>query len=270
MGRHLRRRHTSIALVAMSLAASLVCVVDRELLTYRNSSVMIQNRSASCHSDPWAVYVLSGKAREFAVKKNLVPVFPCLQVVNGISREEVIVPKLQFTVAKPSDWDFPDRRILKTAYRESSYPGQGEVAVTIGHRRILESFLRAPSDQRENDVTYKQVALILEDDAIPHVSIRVKDDLFEIIEKMKSLDWDLIQLGRCYDIYCHKDSQLYPVRVLKDGTRIQKSKGFELCSHAYLVSKNGAEKIMQYSYPVLLPYVSISPISDLIPLPIQF
>ena len=47
-----------------------------------------------------------------------------------------------------------------------------------------------------------------------------------------------------------------PAFVTLDGIQIKPIKGFELCTHAYLVSKNGAEKIMQYSYPIVLPFVS--------------
>lgn len=220
----------------------------------KGSTTMKKDTPESCRY-PWNVYVLSVKSPESVVKNMFSPVFPCLQLVEGILKEQVVMGNQEFTVAKPSDWDLPDRRILKIVYKLSTYPQQGEISMTLGHRRILESFLRKESGGQEHSVTHEQAALILHDDAKPHFANTVNDALFEIIDKMEHLDWDFIQLGRCYDVFCHKDSQLYPVGVLKDGTRILKSKGFELCSHAYLVSKRGAEKIMQYSYPILLPYV---------------
>jgi hypothetical protein len=223
------------------------------------------------------------------VKENLQSIFPCLQQVYGIDHKEQqghLLPKdSKLDVARPTDWDYIDRRMLKTAYKLSRYPQSKEVACTMGHRRVLEKFLRQLEEEKEEEARQENqrrravaaspaVALILEDDAKP-AHVRFFDDaddkkknllLVEIVDRMKDLDWDMIQLGRCYDIFCdrHRRPQnrhrAFPVAVWSGGgdtmIRIYQSNGFELCSHAYLVSKKGAEKILQYSLPILLPYVS--------------
>jgi hypothetical protein len=277
--------------ILLVLTTALISILHRFIGHHQESRVTNGSPpvtvSSSCRfpDGSWSknnVYVLTMKSRESTVKKTLEPVFPCLQMVDGVPKEQIFLwPESPVMLAEPTAWDFADRRILKTAYKQSRYPQPGVIACTLGHRRILERFVRQHEGQQElhddqpvqhhADHQETAVALILEDDAKPHVfanksnNSEVTDILVEIIDNMKGLDWDFIQLGRCYDMFCDdekkKDRQSvdFPVAVLgyhHHIIRIHKSNGFELCSHAYLVSKRGAEKILQYSLPILLPYVS--------------
>ena len=102
------------------------------------------------------------------------------------------------------------------------------------------------------------MALILEDDSAPR-SPHILDQVDELLSNAPE-DWEFIQLGRCWDLWCDKESEIEPVATFgtsrgnESTFELRDSMGFELCSHAYLVTRKGAEKILQYSIPMMLPY----------------
>jgi hypothetical protein len=102
-----------------------------------------------------------------------------------------------FAVAKPSRWDYLDQRTLKVYSLVK--PQEGEVAITMGHKQMLETFLR--DSQNHDKTTYlgtkhnEPVVLIIGDNATLNVASSIRDALVEMINKVKYFNWDLIQLG---------------------------------------------------------------------------
>ena len=147
-----------------------------------------------------------------------------------------------------SDWDWIDHRMRVV----DSHVYPPEAGCIFGHRRVLEEFLKTSK---------KQTALILEDDALPIRKRGILSQLDELVQAVSSTaenddeSWDFVQLGRCWDINCHDEEHLTPVAILSNGVKLLPSQGFEFCSHSYLVSRKGAEKILQYTLPMVLPYV---------------
>lgn len=136
------------------------------------------------------------------------------------------------------------RNGFSTSYKERvktglAYRMQSDaftVACSFTHRRAWQ--LIAERKQ--------QYTLILEGDAIPHkTNVHVDETLMNIIERVNIMDptWDIIQLGRCWDI-CGKDQYLYT----SSSYSIVKSLS-PLCTHAYLISTSGAEKLLVHSLP---------------------
>ena len=191
----------------------------------------------------YSVNVLSMETREAKMKRNLHQLVPYTTIPAFETKTHVLD-----TSDTKSDWDWLDKR-MRSAYivDDPIYPG--EAACTLGHRRLLEDFLHTSN---------KQVTLVLEDDAVPTHHKMVLSQLDEVIEAVSTADedWDYVQLGRCWDIQCHGHASLQPIATLSNGVSLLPSQGFEFCSHSYLVSRRGAEKILQYTLPLVLPYVS--------------
>ena len=142
------------------------------------------------------VLILQSSNRIALVQRNLMDTFSHSKGIDVVLKDTVIPEQMivRHTLAK-SNWDWLDRRILKTAYRKSDYPTEGEIACTLSHRRVLEHALRNGHKQ----------ALILEDDAKPIKEESVASQLVNILQAMRSnAEWDVVQFGRCWDIQCHK------------------------------------------------------------------
>ena len=74
----------------------------------------------------------------------------------------------------------------------------------------------------------------------------IPDLLEELKSTFKSLGWDALNLGRCLD-RCHEDE------VLQDLNGITIVKSYRsLCTHAYMVSRHGAEKMLKLSKKITL------------------
>ena len=203
-------------------------------------SMQLQRRSF-----PWSVLVVTESSRKKAMAKNLNLLRP-FTMIDAIDKKWTSVEHLVHLYSvTPPNWDWPDKRMRK-AYDED-YVDNGEVACTFSHRRTLEHFVQQETDQ--------EFALILEDDAIPVHGSSIVAQLEEVIQALPP-DWDFVQLGRCWDILCQEEANVRPIATLSSGNHILPSRGFELCTHSYLVSKKGAETILEHSLPVVLAYVS--------------
>jgi len=115
--------------------------------------------------------------------------------------------------------------------KESHFSGlnTGRIACHLSHMKALKTFLK--SDH--------QNCLIFEDD------IKMSDKknvITKFVETIKSLPegWEYANLGRCWD-ECYREKKVndYLVRSTRP-----------LCRHAYVVSRNGAKKILNYCLPM--------------------
>eukprot|EP00039_Didymoeca_costata_P021599 m.344950 g.344950 ORF g.344950 m.344950 type:complete len:754 (-) comp25486_c0_seq1:61-2322(-) len=122
-------------------------------------------------------------------------------------------------------------------YKSLTSPGlysshsAGEIAIAMSHRKGLKKFLDDPN---------ARTALIFEDDASPsgpQVNLRLQKSL-EALEKNASSSWDILLLGRCWDI-CDEEMRVQPGADLH---RIVVAK----CFHAFGVTRKGASKIVDF------------------------
>ena len=111
-----------------------------------------------------------------------------------------------------------------------AYQNGFTVSCGFTHRRAWQTFMQSNHTK----------ALILEDDAICK-NINVDNVIKEI--SMINKDWEFIQLGRCWD-FCKSQNVLSKTPNFK----IIKSES-PCCSHAYIINKKGAYKLLKYSLP---------------------
>jgi GR25 family glycosyltransferase involved in LPS biosynthesis len=186
-------------------------------------------------------------SREDQAMEHLEKVFPVVDFVEGFDKTKLDLGLMESAKTFDKTWDYKDHRI-REAYSQD-YCQEGEVACTLAHRRALEDFLHKDPET--------EVALLLEDDSVP-ISPTILEEINELLT-VAPKGWDFIQLGRCWDLWCDREEEEDPVVSFggtdKETIALHESRGFELCSHAYLVTRKGAEKILQYSLPVMLPFV---------------
>lgn len=173
--------------------------------------------------------------------------------IPAISRETLDLGYMKGAFSLRAEWDSMTMRYGYGLWEDQL--SEGEVACLLGHRRMLESFVRDSNEKAS-------VALLLEDDAVVASPEKQHQHVPNISKLLAALpeDWEFVQLGRCWDIHCN-DMRQYPVasvQLTKDMVvQVFPSAGFELCTHAYLVSRAGAEKLLQYTVPMVLPYVRV-------------
>jgi GR25 family glycosyltransferase involved in LPS biosynthesis len=206
--------------------------------------------STNERNSAYVVKAIVVPARLDQARQSLESFFPIIDFIEGFNQDDVDLKLMESMTTFDNTWDFGDGRI-REAYSQD-YAREGEVACTLAHRRALESFLH--QDPKT------EIALLLEDDSTP-LSPAILDEIDELLA-VAPQEWDFIQLGRCWDLWCEKDEVMDSVAEFgakEPGSTpiaLYESRGFELCSHAYLVTRRGAEKILQYSLPVMLPFVS--------------
>ena len=116
-------------------------------------------------------------------------------------------------------------KLKEEAPKDSQYQtvNDGELACTISHMSALSQFLTTDQEQ----------VLIFEDDIKQAGKGSVPSQVAEVMKNVPS-NWEFINFGRCWD-RCENDVQVAPGVI--SPTR-------PMCSHAYSVSRSGAEKIM--------------------------
>lgn len=112
----------------------------------------------------------------------------------------------------------------------------GEIACYLSHLEILKSFLNSNYD----------TILIFEDD------IKVSYDNLNKINLKKSLenippDFDILYLGKCWES-CWK---IEPYNLYWNTTYRP------ACLHSYILSRKGATKILNFSYPIKIAFDNI-------------
>lgn len=206
------------------------------------SEILRKRYRSNVTSAPYSVSVLSIPSRMQQARENLA-MFPSLHMILGPNRSQLDLANLVHNgTLYPPTWDFADHRMLRTY--NVPYPTEGAVGCLLGHRRILQDMLQHRSSP---------VLLVLEDDAVPnnpHIILQQIDDLLRLVP----VGWDYIQLGRCWDINCANRTTQPLFRL--GNVNLYESRGYELCSHGYLITRHGAKKLLRHSLPMLLPYVS--------------
>lgn len=111
----------------------------------------------------------------------------------------------------------------------------GKVACHLSHVKALKKFL-------ENDKS--KLCMIFEDDIQNCFNKKAFEKRFEMMmKKLKSIDFDIIYLGKCHDLcenHDHLDIQL-------------RANSSPLCRHAYIVNKNAAHQIVNNTFPLTEP-----------------
>eukprot|EP00798_Chlamydomonas_sp_ICE-L_P019592 gene19592-26274_t len=108
-----------------------------------------------------------------------------------------------------------------------------QIACALSHNQALQLYFSRPE---------ARTALIFEDD-IAAVPVSMQNDLIERFYDMSSQvpnDWDIINLGRCWDT-CKRNDM-----VGKGVLRSYRA----LCRHAYIVNRKGAMKLIKGCAPL--------------------
>ena len=105
----------------------------------------------------------------------------------------------------------------------------GRIACHLSHMKTLKTFLQSNNKN----------CLILEDDLEMSNRDDVINNFVDVVQSLPS-DWEYVNLGRCWD-FCHKDKPVNNWLVKSQNP---------LCRHAYLVSRRGAQKILDYCLPM--------------------
>ncbi len=106
----------------------------------------------------------------------------------------------------------------------------GRIACHLSHIKTLKKFLS----------TDGQSCLIFEDDLKPpDPNINYHEKIKYIVNSVP-YDYDIIYFGRCWD-HCEHDIEIVPGVV---------QSFFPQCRHAYITSREGAKKIINYTLPL--------------------
>ena len=122
-----------------------------------------------------------------------------------------------------------------------------ETACWISHQKAMETMISNGDE----------FALILEDDALINPKFSVSDVILQSTDFMKSSNIDLLQLG-FFQGLGRKKSLLVKLRLLKqkevplDFLRDAQPNQHGIGTHAYMISRGGAEKLIQINRPVFL------------------
>ena len=108
----------------------------------------------------------------------------------------------------------------------------GKIACHLSHLKTIQMFL--------DDKSAKS-CLIFEDDLkLPYDDNDTIDRMEDVIKDLP-IDWDIVYFGRCWDKTCNKQKQIgkYLYTDVKP-----------LCRHAYAISRNGGEIILNATLPM--------------------
>ena len=108
------------------------------------------------------------------------------------------------------------------------------IACYLSHIKVLEEFLK----------TEEEMCLIFEDDIEP-LDPSDRDATFNrlrlLTKEIEDLDFDIVYFGKCWEVW---DKEPEPgLTQLKKAIR-------PLCAHAYLVTRNFAEIILENAFPI--------------------
>jgi glycosyl transferase, family 25 len=112
--------------------------------------------------------------------------------------------------------------------------GPGEIGCTLSHKLALEKFLESNDD----------IALILEDDAV------VPPNLAEAIAHLPGhlpKNWGLLKIGGMGGVRGR-------LVCATDFGKIIETPATTVCSHAYVVSRCGARRLLDHILPIRFPY----------------
>lgn len=185
------------------------------------------------------VTILASWERRDFVMQNIVKLFRNnVFVVEATNASAIDVMRLRDGGMVLMPWRNSEN-VLQTVYGVQ-LPTARVIACMYSHRRAMEHIVLDKLTTSPGGAT-----LVLEDDAQPLTS-NYHLDIVRILRTLPP-DWDFVQVGKCWDIWCDKRQPTEDV--------YEASMGYELCTHSYLVSRKGAERILQFTFPIVLPIV---------------
>ena len=149
--------------------------------------------------------------------------------IEPILKDTLNVDKLIGQKLLDKNYKEQERTFIKNEDRSFSGLNKGRIACHLSHMKTLQTFLKSNNKN----------CLILEDDIKITDSQQTLDTLNKVLNSLPK-NWEYVNLGRCWD-HCHKDKP-----VNKWLVKSPKS----LCRHAYIVTRNGAKKILDYCLPM--------------------
>ena len=149
--------------------------------------------------------------------------------IEPILKDTLNVDKLIRQKLLDKNYKEQERTFIKNEDRSFSGLNKGRIACHLSHMKTLQTFLKSNNKN----------CLILEDDIKITDSQQTLDTLNKVLNSLPK-NWEYVNLGRCWD-HCHKDKP-----VNKWLVKSPKS----LCRHAYIVTRNGAKKILDYCLPM--------------------
>ena len=165
------------------------------------------------------VYALYIPKREYYIKNILNKVFMNVIYHKGVDKDKLVTEKL-----------IADNLITKE-YASRYFFNTGRVACHLGHINILKEFIK----------TSKEYSIIFEDDIYidDNRMNDIKIKLNAIINNIPK-DADIVYISYCYE-YCNYTKKYNDLFNISHKP---------LCRHFYLVSKNGATKIINNTLPM--------------------
>eukprot|EP00954_Amorphochlora_amoebiformis_P019177 1330948-Amorphochlora_amoeboformis.AAC.1 len=142
-----------------------------------------------------------------------------------------------------------DDLVAESAFKRMS---MGEVACALSHREIFKEFL---SNKK------LEYAMIFEDDVMfePGLMIQHEDIIkwiFSLAQTSKEVGWDGLNLGRCSLRRCSNDievlSRYFPQKKY-EPINLSIINRDSQCTHAYLVTRKGAELLLEANDPIAVP-----------------
>ena len=126
---------------------------------------------------------------------------------------------------------------LKHEYIDVDYEKKrtkGELGCLLSHIKLLKQISESDNN----------ISLIFEDDIIFKNNLNIID-ILHIIKNIKNIhQYDIIYLGHCFE-NIHKNQTVDKITYNNNIYRICESVK-PLCTHAYIITKNGAQKIMNF------------------------
>mmetsp|Transcript_10363 Transcript_10363/g.14291 ORF Transcript_10363/g.14291 Transcript_10363/m.14291 type:complete len:299 (-) Transcript_10363:180-1076(-) len=125
----------------------------------------------------------------------------------------------------------------------------GEVACSLSHRESMRDFLSKPELSHavffEDDLKFDPKILKKVKKKSGNKGTTVLDILKSLATSSKNAGWDGLNLGRCFD---HCGAEVSASKIL--GTfDIEKSCN-SLCTHAYILTRKGAEILRKFTSPI--------------------
>lgn len=128
-----------------------------------------------------------------------------------------------------------------------TFKSNNEIACTLSHLALLESFVNDPVHDR---------MLVFEDDVV--IDANYGPNLAQAMNSIPP-DWDWINFGRCFDRCAEERAEQSAERSAERSAepKVQQiltvKTGATLCAHSYAVSQAGARKILSKAYPIRRP-----------------
>ena len=122
----------------------------------------------------------------------------------------------------------PEETEFKNKYMDDSNLSKGGAGCTLSHMLLWNKLVNEPYDH----------FVVFEDDIVPNYPI---DLILEIVSKVDK-EYDLLYIGQCFE---HQGQLVQTIILENKNFSIYKSV-YPLCTHAYVISKSGINKLLKY------------------------